>query len=136
MAKGKRPAPVAFNKQAFLLPAMEATEYGFYVRELGGRALLEFKEAAEKFGKDAELNVSNGLQLLALLVARGTCDKAGHPVFTDDDVQLLADKSPAFLQDIAKRVLTLSGVPASFLKNFDEVTVNLPNDQLSSSTTA
>lgn len=133
MAKRKSTAPVTFNKRAFLLPKMEVTEHGFYVRDLGGFALLEFKEKVEKLG-DVELNASNGLELMALLVIRGTCDKSGHPVFTDDDIHLLIDK-PMIIYDLSQKILKLSGMPDSLLLGLSEIGSEIKNAPRSLPTT-
>jgi len=59
MAKGKGVSPVVMSKAKFLLPKMEffeldkATGEGVFIRELGGKSLLEFKELVEKMQAEA-----------------------------------------------------------------------------------
>lgn len=131
MAKRKTQS-VTFNKQAFLLPKMEVTEYGFYVRELSGRSLLEVRERAESAG---DKTLDESFELLVFIVVHGTCDENAKPVFTDDDTPLLMEKSPMFLKEIVTKILIISGIPASFLEGFSEVAVDLKNDPPLLSTT-
>lgn len=131
MARRKSTTPVVINKNKFLLPKMEwhevdeATGEGFYVRDIGGQALLEFKELADQHkGK----TLGESLELLAFLMARGACDAQGHLLFTDEDIPMLVDK-PAILMDVSDKVMRLSHITIH-----TEEKDNLKND-LSSSTT-
>ena len=142
MAKRKGNSPVVINKAKFLLPRMEffpldeATGEGVYIKELGGKSLLQFKEKIEQMedisGKDAELSTSQGIELMTTMVLLSACDAEGHPFFTEDDVILLAEKSPALLQDMADKAMVLAGMTPSVIT---EVTKTLPNAPQGSSTT-
>lgn len=124
MAKRKLKTPVVINKNKFLLPKMEwfsvddATGEGFYVRELSGQALLEVKELADKLQGQT---IGESLDLLALMVVRGACDKDGHPIFTDEDIPLLLDKA-LVLMNVSQKVMQLSNMTMS-----GEATNNLKN---------
>ena len=141
MAKGKSYAPVVINAQKFLLPRMEffvadkATGEGFYIRELGGKALLECKEQIDEMrkeaGDDATLSPSQSISLMVFFVMKSACNTDGHPIFTEDDAILLAEKSPAMLQEIADKAMQMAGMDSSAVT---EATKTLPNDPAFSST--
>lgn len=130
MAKRKSNTPVVINKSKFLLPKMEwhtvdeTTGEGFFVRDIGGHSLFEFKELADQYkGK----TMAESLEMLAWLTARGACDKAGHLIFADEDIPMLVDK-PAVILEVSEKVMRLSGISV-------EAKDNLKNDQPASSTT-
>lgn len=141
MAKRKPNAPVVMDKRKFLLPRMEffpldeATGEGFYLRELGGKSLLEWKELLDQIkkaaGQDAELTTAQGIELMAKFVVLSACDADGNPLFTEDDVALLSEKSPNLLLDICNRAMPLSGMNPVVLTGDS----NLKNDQDSASST-
>lgn len=142
MAKGRSKSPVVINKGRFLLPKMEwfeldeATGEGLFFKELGGDALLSFKEAIDNLrkgvGEDAELQPHQALDLMAKFVALSACDEKGHCIFTEEDIPLLKEKNPNLLVEMANRAMPLSGMSAASLS---EVAVDLKNAQPSSSTT-
>lgn len=139
MAKRKPNAPVAFNKQSFLLPKMEvywideAAGEGFYLRELGGDALLSFKDAIDALkkeaGEDAELQPYQAFDLMAKFVVLAACDEKAQPIFTKEDIPLLKEKNPNLLLDIANKAMPMSGMNPQVL---GEVAVDLKNDQAGS----
>lgn len=110
MAKRKQTTPVLIDRQKFLLPKMEWFPLddgtGFYVRDIGGRALLDFKELADKHEGET---VGESLDILAFLVARGACDKMGHLIFTDEDIPMLIDKVTVTI-GAALKIMELSGI--------------------------
>lgn len=135
--------PVLVNKASFLLPKMEffqtgeqpdGTPEGLFFRELGGKALLEFKEFAEQIqkstGEDSHLQQTQALDLMAKFVVLSACDANGNPIFDDGDLPALTGKEPNLLVDMGNFAMSLSGLSP---KALGEVAVNLKNDQLYSS---
>jgi hypothetical protein len=128
------------DKRAFLLPKMEfyeigSTGQGFYLKELGGKALLAFKEAVEKVKASAtsgELEPSQAVDLMVKFIVLSACDKDGNDFFNENDVAFLANKTPNLLVEIANRAMALSGIDSSSLR---EVAVDLKNAQPASSAT-
>ena len=143
MAKRKSNSPVVIDKAKFLLPKMEffplneATGEGIYIKEIGGKSLLECKELIEKMeaeaGEGAEISTSQGIELMVFFVLRSACYQDGTPFFTEEDVALLAEKSPALLQDMADKAMTLAGMNPVAVA---EVIKTLPNALPVSSTIA
>lgn len=142
MAKQKGHTLPSFDKKAFLLPKMEvfwtdeAKGEGFFIRELGGDALLSFKEAIDDLkkdmGEDAELQPYQAFDLMAKFVVLAACDKNARPIFTEEDIPLLKEKNPNMLLDIANKAMPMSGMNPQVL---GEVAVDLPNDRADSSPT-
>lgn len=143
MAKGKSKSPVVINKDKFLLPKMEwfeldeATGEGLFFKELGGEALLQFKEEIDELkkhaGVDTELQPYQAVDLMAKFIVLSACDEKGHSIFTMDDLPMLKEKNPNLLVDMANKAMPLSGMSPTSLS---EVAVDLKNDQPNSSTTA
>jgi hypothetical protein len=136
MAKGK-----VVDRATFLLPKMEffqldGTPEGFFFKELGGKALLEYKEFVEQLqnsaGENDTLQTSQALDLMAKFIVLSACNEQGNPIFDDGDLPALTEKNPALLLDMANFAMPLSGLSPQAL---GEVAVNLKNDQPSSSTT-
>lgn len=136
MAKRK-----VLDKASFLLPKMEfyqieGTPEGLFFKELGGKALLEFKEYVEQIQKSAdgasELQSFQAIDLMAKFIVLSACDEHGNPVFEENDMPALTEKNPALLLDMANFAMPLSGISPDAL---GEVAVNLKNDQPASSTT-
>jgi hypothetical protein len=135
VAKGKSKPPVVFNKKAFLLPKMEvfwideAAGEGFYLRELGGEAMLSFLEAVNGLKKDksedAELQPHEAFELMSKFVVLAACDEQAKPIFTEDDIPLLREKNPNIILDIANKAMPMSGLNPAVI---GEVAVNLKND--------
>jgi hypothetical protein len=134
MAKRKSITPVVINKKQLLLPRMEflpldETGAGFYVRELGGKALLEYRELIKLMEKDAvdgELNDVQGLELMTSLVYRTACNADYTPYFmSKEEADLFANNSVTQLMMVADKAQELAGMGAK---------ENLKNDQNSSST--
>jgi hypothetical protein len=105
-----------------------------YVRELSGKALLEYNEKIEELKKDnPEINNSNSLELVALLVSKSACDEKGELLFAPEDVKELMDGSFATLKLLAEKAMVVSGIKQNVIS---EVTSNLKNAQTGSSTTS
>ena len=135
MSKGKSKAPVVMSKAKLILPKMEfieldsATGEGMYVRELGGKALLEYREKIKD--KNAEdLSTLQSIEMMADLVLRTSCNEDGSPYFSKEEVDQLADTSLVKLQALAFFAMEVSGISTPI----HEATENLKNDQASSST--
>lgn len=139
MAKRKSvTAPVVISKKELLLPRMEFLplgDKGFYVRELGGRSLLAYKEIIRQVEKEvkqanpeaeeAEPSDLQSLDLMVELVYRTACNADGTPYFSSkDEADLFADASLSQLQLAADKAQEMAGMG---------VHKNLKNDPNSSS---
>lgn len=129
------------DKASFLLPRMEffqieGTPEGLFFRELGGKALLEFKEFVEQIQNSAdgasELKPYQAVDLMAKFIVLSACDEKGNPIFENSDIPLLMEKDPNLLLDMANFAMPLSGLSP---KAIGEVAVEIKNDQPASSTT-
>src|SRR6266550_1546809 len=101
MTKGKsvvskRITPTIIKKQELLLPRMEFLPLnekgqGFYVKELGGKSLVEFYELVKgQTGK--ELTTSENIDIMANLVFLTACNADGTPYFASiAEVELFAN---------------------------------------------
>jgi hypothetical protein len=131
MAKGKA-NHVVISKKELLLPTMEFLPLndagqGFFVRELGGKALLEFYELVK--GKDlASLSNVENIEIMTVLVHMTACNADGSPYFASkEETEQFANTSFAQLQLAAEKAEEMSGMEAKD---------TLPNDQTVSSTTS
>lgn len=123
-------APVVMDKSKLLLPKMEFVELdsttgeGLFVRELGGKSLLEFREKVKQIEGDP--NELQSIELMTDLVLKTTCNEDGSPYFTEEEVEQLADTSLLKLQALANFAMEVSGIKGA--------TNNLKNEENSSST--
>lgn len=108
------------NKTQFLLPKMEffpidkENNVGLFFKELGGQALLEYKEFVENLvainDGDGELQPYQAMDLMAKFVVLSACDEKGVRVFEDNDTVSLKEKDPNLLLDMANFAMPLSGL--------------------------
>lgn len=130
MAKGK--ANVVIKKQELLLPKMEFLSLndsgeGFFIKELGGKSLLQFYEMAQA-EKEKESDAMQAVQIMIELVYLTACNADGSPFFSSkEEVELFADTSILQLYAAFEKAQTISGI--SGVKN------SLKNGLLASSTT-
>lgn len=138
-SKKAKKTPVVLDKKQLLLPKMEFVELdsttgaGLYVKELGGKALLAYREKVKQMQDeivDGEPNFSQSIELMTELVLKTACNADGTPYFTREEVDLLADTSLVKLQALANFAMDVSGINAKT----KEVAANLKNDENSSST--
>src|SRR5690349_6706223 len=129
MAKGKA-TQVVINKKELLLPRMEFLPLsengaGFFIRELGGKSLLEFYELIKD--KDMEsLSKSESIDIMVELVYRTACNADGTAYFASiEETELFANTSITLLQKASDKAEELSGMGAN---------KNLKNDLNLSST--
>jgi hypothetical protein len=125
---------VILGREALLAPSqslkrklVEIPSLGgsIWLREISGRGLLEYRERLEKLSKDSpEMNAGNSLELMALLVAKTACDEDGKLLYTEADVQALADNGLDLLLTLTGEAMALSGLPSETIK---EVADNLKN---------
>ncbi len=112
---------------------VELDEGVVYVRELSGKAVLEYNEKIEELKKqNKELTTSNSLELLALLVSKSVCDEDGNLLFTEADVNSLMDTSMNTLKKLSEKVLQISGVSPEVIA---EVADKLKNDPQNNTST-
>jgi len=113
---------------------VEVPELGgsVYVKELGGKSLLKYKERIEKLQEEnPELDESNSLELMALLVSLTVCDKDGNLLFSESDVKKLAENHINVLIRLSTKALEMIGMSNTQIQ---EVQSKLPNARVDSST--
>jgi hypothetical protein len=134
MAKRKSITPVVANKKELLTPKMEFLPLeengaGFFVRELGGKSLLEYKEFIKQVEKESvggELSTAQSLDLMVDLVYRTACNADGTSYFlSKEEADLFANISLSKLEKASDKAMEMSGMGAN---------KNLKNDLNSSST--
>jgi hypothetical protein len=126
------------NRESFLSSStklkkmeVELDEGIVYVRELSGKALLEYNEKIEELKQvNPELTTSNSMELIALLVSKSVCDEEGKLLFTVEDVDALMDNSLATLKLLAEKAMQVSGISQEAI---EEVNSKLGKDQKDSS---
>jgi hypothetical protein len=128
MAKQVKKSPVVISKQKLLLPKMEffvldeATGEGFYVRELGGKSLLGYREKIA--GIEGDPTVVQSLDMMIELVYLSASNADGTPFFVSrDEADLFAEASIGKVQSIADKAMELSGMSAGARNNLK----NVPN---------
>lgn len=121
----------AFKKELVEVPELDGS---VYVKELGGKSLLTYRERIEDLQKvSSELDEKNSLELMALLVSLTACDEEGDLIFSETDVKKLADTHIGVLLRLSTKALEVSGMGKAVI---DEVADNLKNAQADSSTTS
>ncbi len=140
MAKRRTKAPVVISKSKFLLPKMEWMELdaetgeGFYLKSLGGDALLTFKSSFEDVEKaEGEVTLSKALDMMAHYIILSACNARGECLFTQDDFEFIRAKRVEQLVDICNIAMPLSGMVMTGLEV--GVKSDLKNDLPNSSTT-
>jgi hypothetical protein len=126
------------NRESFLSSSTKLKKMGVeldegivYVRELSGKALLEYNEKIEELKQvNPELTTSNSMELIALLVSKSVCDEEGKLLFTVEDVDALMDNSLATLKLLAEKAMQVSGISQEAI---EEVNSKLGKDQKDSS---
>jgi hypothetical protein len=85
------------------------------VPEWGGEVCLRCMSgpARESFEEAVSGKSSGDRNFRAHLLVRSLCDEKGQRIFTDQDVDLLGDKSAAVLIRLAEAAMRLSGIGAS-----------------------
>lgn len=136
MAKRKSsPSFKMVNKSQFLLPKIEffvtdkETGEGFFLSQVPLSELLEYQKGIKSMLgglEDTPLTDVQALTVMSKLVVLSACDDIGNRFFDDEDVALLAKKSPVMLRDAADIAMRLSGM--------DEVADTLKKANGSSST--
>jgi hypothetical protein len=99
-----------------------------WVRELSGKALLDYRERVQKLqdeaGADAEVTPAQSLDLMALLVSLTVVDDDGRLMFTEEEAYQLVYGSVAVLERLSSKAMELSGISKRVA---DEVTDSLKN---------
>lgn len=119
----------------FKMLLVEVPELGgsIYMKSLGGKNLLRYKERIEQLEKtNPEIDAYNALELMAFLVSLVACDETGTAIFTEEDAKLLAETNMFVLQRLSTKALEVSGLPTSAI---EEVNSHLKNASKDSSTT-
>lgn len=130
MAKRNQKQPVVISKQELLKPRMEFLPLndegqGFFVRELGGKALLEYRELIAKVQEEAgdgEISTAQSIELMVALVQMTACNEDGSPYFTPEEAEQFAGISIASLELAADKAMEMAGMNR-------EAKNNLKNDQ-------
>jgi hypothetical protein len=132
----KRNTKVILSKDAFLrndnlrkeLCDVPELSGSVWVRELSGKALLDYRERVQKMqdevGENAEVTPSQSLSLMALLISLTVCDENGQLMFTEDEANQLAYGSISVLQRLSEKAMDVSGISKHVA---DEVADNLKN---------
>lgn len=102
-----------------------------YLRELSAKQILIYNERIQKLQADnPNLSPSNSVDLMAILVSMTACDSEGALLFTESDVQALAENNLNLLITLSAKALEVSGMNTSAV---DEVTENLKKTEIESS---
>lgn len=118
MAKGKS-TNLVISKKELLTPKMEflpldESGAGFFVRELGGKSLLEYKEIIQQIEKEAngkELDTLQSLDLMVELVYRTACNSDGTPYFSSkEEADLFANISMSRLEKASDKAMEMAGM--------------------------
>lgn len=110
---------------------VEVEELGgvVYLRELSAKQILEYNERIKKLqADDSSLTPSSSVDLMAALISMTACDEDGALLFTEADVQALAENNINLLITLSAKALEASGMNTAAV---DEVT-----DQLKKTTSS
>lgn len=104
---------------------VEVDELGgaVYLRELSAKQILEYNERIKRLQADgASLTPSASVDLMAALISMTACDEDGALLFTEADVQALAENNINLLITLSAKALEVSGMNTAAVV---EVTENL-----------
>lgn len=102
-----------------------------WVRQLSGKSLLSYNEyISELQAKNPQINASNSVDLMALLISYTVCDEDGNLLFAKEDAEKLAENSLDVLLLLSSEAMKVSGVSTEAI---DEVKNKLKNEMDSSS---
>ena len=94
-----------------------------YLRELSAKQILEYNERIKRLQADnPNLTPSSSVDLMAALISVTACDSEGALLFTEADVQALAENNLNLLITLSAKALEVSGMNTAAV---DEVTDNL-----------
>lgn len=94
-----------------------------YIRELSAKQILIYNERIQKLQADnPNLSPSNSVDLMAILISMTACNSVGELLFTEADVQALAENNINLLITLSAKVLEVSGMGNAAV---DEVTSEL-----------
>ena len=94
-----------------------------YLRELSAKQILIYNERIQKLQADnPQLTPSTSVDLMAVLISMTACDSEGALLFTESDVQSLAENNLNLLITLSAKALEVSGMGNAAV---DEVTSEL-----------
>jgi len=110
---------------------VEVEELGgsVYLRELSAKQILEYNERIKRLQADnPELTPSKSVDLMAALISMTACDSDGALLFTESDVQALAENNLNLLIALSAKALEVSGMGNAAI---NEVTEELKKTNVS-----
>lgn len=112
---------------------VEVEELGgvVYLRELSAKQILEYNELIRKLQTDeTSLTPSNSVELMATLIYMTARDEDGALLFTEEDIQALAENNLNLLITLSAKALEVSGMNTAAV---DEVTEQLKKTEIAAS---
>lgn len=109
---------------------VEVEELGgaVFLRELSAKQILEYNERIRKLQTDdSSLTPSSSVDLMAALISMTACDEDGALLFTESDVQALAENNLNLLITLSAKALEVSGMNNAAV---DEVTDQLKKTEI------
>jgi hypothetical protein len=134
MARTKKPAMKMLGRDDFLnfekeLVEVPELEGSVYIRDLGGKSLLKYKERIDELSKiNLELDVYNSIEIMSLLVSLTACDENDNLIFTEDDVKKLSEKNLFVLMRLSTKALEVSGMSQNVINEVTSKLKNAPQD--------
>lgn len=90
-----------------------------YVQTVSGNDLSAWENfCAARRGKDKKISDSRGIK--AALIVRAACDDQRRPVFSDEDVDWLGEKSGAVLGRLWDAACTINGIGEDTAKRLEK----------------
>lgn len=102
---------------------VEVEELGgaVYIRELSAKQVLEVNDRIKKMQKDTEyVTPGNSIDLMALLISMTACDEGGALLFTESDVQSLAENNVNMLIALSAKALEIAGMSNAAIEDVTE----------------
>lgn len=112
---------------------VEVEELGgsVYIRELSAKQVLEVNDRIKKLQLDTEyVTPGNSIDLMALLISMTACDESGVLLFTEADVQALAENNVNMLMTLSAKALEIAGMSNAAI---EEVTEQLKKTEIDAS---
>lgn len=120
----------SFKKELVPVPELDGE---IYIRDMGAPGVLAFNARAKDLQAGDKLTPETSIKLMTLILSLSICDESGRLLFSEADVESLANNNLEMLSRLASKALQISGVGVSTINTItSEVAVNLPKAETES----
>lgn len=126
----------SFKRELVSVPELNGE---IYLRDMGAPGVLAFNARVKELqvGGDKKLTAEISVKLMTYIISLSACDESGQLLFSESDVEGLANNNLEMLSRLASKALQISGVQVSTINTLvSEVSAKIPNVPTPSSSSA